>query len=167
MQIKLKNVRLSFPSLFRKAVFNGDETKYEATFLINKSDPIVKEIQSEINRLIKEDLKGSKLAEDRICFKDGDDIEYEGYKGCYSIKAANKKRPMVIDRDRTPLSEDDNRIYAGCYVNAIIELWVQNNAYGKRINANLHGVQFFSEGEPFGNSPIIGEDAFDSFDDEF
>ena len=32
-KIKLNNVRLSFPSLFRKAVFEVNETKYEATFL--------------------------------------------------------------------------------------------------------------------------------------
>ena len=36
-KIKLSNVRLSFPSLFRKAVFSGEETKFEATFLIDKS----------------------------------------------------------------------------------------------------------------------------------
>ena len=35
-KIKLKNVRLSFASVFRKATFNGDETKYEGTFLIDK-----------------------------------------------------------------------------------------------------------------------------------
>ena len=34
----LKNVRLSFPSLFQKAVFNGTETKFEATFLLNKEE---------------------------------------------------------------------------------------------------------------------------------
>jgi hypothetical protein len=31
MTIKMKNVRLSFPSLFRKASFQGTETKYEGT----------------------------------------------------------------------------------------------------------------------------------------
>ena len=36
-KIKLKNVRLSFPSLFRKAVFGGDETKFEGTFLLDKT----------------------------------------------------------------------------------------------------------------------------------
>jgi len=33
-KIMLKNVRLSFPSLFKKAVFDGKEGKFEATVLI-------------------------------------------------------------------------------------------------------------------------------------
>ena len=37
-KIMLPNVRLSFPSLFHKAVFDGKETKFEATFLIDKNE---------------------------------------------------------------------------------------------------------------------------------
>ena len=109
-KIKLNNVRLSFPSLFRKAVFNGEETKFESTFLIGKSDKsTLDKLQAEIARLIKDDLKGAKLPAEKICLKDGDDIPYDGYAGCMSIKASTAKRPLVIDRDKTPLSEDDNR----------------------------------------------------------
>ena len=42
MKIKLNNVRLSFPSIWRKSVYNGEETKFEATFLIDKKGGIVK-----------------------------------------------------------------------------------------------------------------------------
>ena len=35
-KIKLQGVRLSFPSLFLKAVFQGEETKYDATLLLDK-----------------------------------------------------------------------------------------------------------------------------------
>ena len=82
----------------------------------------------------------------------------------------NNKRPMVIDRDKSPLTEDDNKIYAGCYVNAVIELWFQNNGFGKRVNANLLGVQFLKDGEPFGDNAGASVDDFDAFgddDDEF
>ena len=34
----LKNVRLSFPSLFKKAEFDGVATKFEATFLVDKDN---------------------------------------------------------------------------------------------------------------------------------
>lgn len=166
-KIKLQNVRLSFPSLFRKASFNGEETKFEATLLIGKGDPVIAEIQKAIAEKLKTDLKGAKLAADKICLKDGDDIDYDGYAGCMSIKASNPKRPLVIDNDKTPLSEDDNRIYAGCYVNAVIELWTQNNSWGKRINANLLGVQFFKDGEPFGDGGVSASvDDFDAFGDD-
>lgn len=166
MKIKLTNVRLSFPSLFRKAVFNGDETKFEATFLINKDSQAdqIKTLQDAINEKLKTDLKGAKLPGDKICLKDGDTIDYDGYAGHMSIKASNAKRPMVIDADKSPLVEDDNKLYAGCYVNAIIELWAQNNNYGKRINANLLGVQFARHGEPFGDGVTVSADDFETVD---
>lgn len=167
-QIKLRNVRLSFPSLFQRATFKGQEGKFEATFLLNKEEhaEAIAELQKQIKERIEVDLKGAKLSAEKICLKDGDDIEYDGYKGCFSIKASNNKRPLIIDRDRTPLTEDDNKLYAGCYVNAIIDLWVQNNDFGKRINANLLGVQFFADGEPFGDGVKASSDDFDAFGDD-
>ena len=168
MKITLKNVRLSFPSLFRKATFNGEETEYEATFLINKESQsnLIAQIRSAIDEKIKVDLKGAKLGADKICLKDGDEIEYDGYAGHFSIKASNVKRPLVIDRDKSQLSEDDGVIYPGCYVNAIIELWAQNNSWGKRINANLLGVQFCDDGQPFGDGVGASADDFEFVEDD-
>jgi|TARA_R110000822_G_scaffold264609_1_gene388683 hypothetical protein len=167
-KILLSNVRLSFPSLFRKAVFNGDETKFEATFLINKATqgPKIKDIKAAIDAAIKDGLKGAKLPPDKICLKDGDDIDYAGYAGHMSLKASSTKRPMVLDRDKSPLTEADNKLYAGCYVNASLELWVQNNQYGKRINCNLLGVQFMKDGEPFADGVKGSLDDFEAFADD-
>jgi hypothetical protein len=167
-KIKLSNIRLSFPSLFRKAVFSGEETKYEGTFLLDKATQADKiaEIEAAIKVMIKDGLKGAKLPADKICLRDGDDVEYAGYAGHMSIKASASKRPMVLDRDRSPLTENDNRVYAGCYVNAIIELWAQNNQWGKRINANLLGVQFFKDGEPFADGETANADDFEAFDSD-
>ena len=83
-----------------------------------------------------------------------------------SIKASSTKRPIVIDRDKSPLTEDDNRIYAGCRVNAVIELWAQNNNYGKRINASLLGVQFFKNDEPFADGGKGSLSDFEAFGEE-
>ena len=167
-KIMLPNVRLSFPSLFHKAVFDGKETKFEATFLIDKSTQAdkVKEVKAAIDAAIKEALKGAKLPADKLCMKDGDGIEYAGYAGMMSLKASSQKRPIVLNRDKTPLTEDDNKLYAGCYVNAIIELWAQNNQFGKRINANLLGVQFFKDGEPFADGVTASASDFEAFKDE-
>jgi hypothetical protein len=127
----------------------------------------ITEIQEAIKLAIKEKLAGAKVGADKLCMKDGDDSDYEGYAGTMSLKAANAKRPLVIDRDKTPLAESDNRPYSGCYVNAIIELWAQNNAYGKRINANLLAVQFYKDGQPFGDAGANASvNDFDAFDDE-
>lgn len=166
-KIKLSNVRLSFPSIFNRAEFNGEQGKFEATFLLDKeeqSDQIAK-LESAIESAIKE--AKIKVPSDKRCLKDGDGVEYDGYAGQVSLKASSKKRPTVIDRDKTPLMEDDqNSPYAGCYVNAVIDLWVQNNTFGRRINANLYGIQFVKDGEAFGSGDIDVMDDFDDMDDE-
>tara|TARA_R110000824_G_scaffold341758_1_gene528180 strand:+ start:33 stop:566 length:534 start_codon:yes stop_codon:yes gene_type:complete len=162
-KIKMQNVRLSFPSLYRKAVFGGDETKFEATFLLDKTshDKIIKQIETEIKAVSADKHKGKKLPAEKICLKDGDTIDYDGYAGNMSIKASSTKRPMVIGADKAPLTEDDGKPYAGCYVNAIVELWGQKNQYGERVNANLLAVQFAKDGEPFGDGVVASVDDFD------
>lgn len=164
-KIQLKNVRLSFPSLFRRAQFNGEDGKYEATFLFDKKD---KKLKAKLDKAIAAKIKaaGIKVSADKRCLKDGDDVEYSGYEGMWSIKASQSRRPTVIDRDRTPVTEDDNVIYAGCYVNAIVDFWIQNNSFGKRVNANLYGVQFVKDGEAFGMGPVDVTDDFDDLSDE-
>jgi len=170
-KIKLSNVRLSFPSLFRKAQFQGEETKHEATFMLHKERDAdkIEEIKRAIQAKIKDDLKGAKIPSDKICLKDGDESGRDEYVGHYTIKAANNKRPKVIDRDKTPLTEDDGKPYSGCYVNAVIDLWAQSNSYGRRINANLLGVQFFKDGEPFESGSVADDDDFEEVegDDDF
>lgn len=162
MQFTLENVRLSFPSLFRKATFNGVETKYEGTLLLDKDThkKAIAEIDKSIKAMIADNLKGAKLGPDKICMRNGDDVDYAGYAGMMSFKASNKKRPLVVNKDRTPVVEDDNIIYGGCYVNAVVELWAQSNEYGKRINANLMGIQFVRDGEPFASGETLSASAF-------
>lgn len=163
-KIKLRNVRLSFPSLFKKAVFQGQEGKYAATFLIPKSAKGVKE---QLDKLIEAKVKEAKIKvkAENLCLKDGDDEEYDGYADHWSIKASNSKRPQVFNKDGSPLTEEDEVVYAGCYVDVIFDLWAQDNQWGKRINANLLGVKFHKDGEPFGSGSIDVSDEFD-FDDE-
>lgn len=170
-KIKMQNVRLSFPSLFTTGTFGGEDTgKYEATFVLDKVEhaETIKTLQDTINTMMKTELK-TKLSADKICLKDGDDMDRPEFAGKMTIKASTKRRPLVIGRDKAPITEDDNIIYAGCFVNSIISLWCQANSYGKRINAQLDGVQFHKDGDAFGDGGI-GVDAFDAFDsddDEF
>lgn len=164
-KIKLQNVRLSFPNLFQTSSFGGEDTgKYDATFILDKKThaPIIKEIKTGFKALAKEKFKDKLPAEDKLCLKDGDATEREEQQGCFVVKTSSKRRPLVLDRDKSPITEDDNIIYAGCFVNAIISLWAQNNVYGKRINASLEGVQFSMHGDPFG-PPAIDADEFDAF----
>lgn len=163
-KIKIASARLSFPSLFQMAEFGGESTgKYEATFVLDKEDDAktIEKIKKAIKDLMAEKLK-IKLPDDKICLKDGDTLGRPEFEGKMTIKASTKKRPLVINRDKSPITEEDNVVYAGCYVNGIVTLWAQSNQYGKRINAQLDGVQFARDGEPFGTGGV-GADEFDDF----
>lgn len=165
-KIKMQNVRLSFPSLFNTATFGSEDTgKFEATFILDKQKhkKEIDQINAQIQTLVKEKFKGKAIPDDKLCLKDGDEADRPEFEGAFTIKASTKRRPLIIDTDKAPLVEADGKPYAGCYVNAIVSLWAQDNQYGKRINAQLDGVQFAGDGEPFGEGGI-SEDAFDAFD---
>lgn len=101
---------------------------------------------------------------DKLCLHDGDTkAEYEGFEGNLFIAANSKVRPSVFDQMRNDLTQADGKPYSGCYVNASIEIWAQDNAeYGKRINAQLRGIQFLRDGEAFaGGGQPAGADEFD------
>lgn len=167
-KIKLKNVRLSFPSLWTTSRFGGEDTgKYEATFILDKQEHVdeILAIKKEMQRLGAEAFKGKLPPDDKLCLKDGDGLDRPEFVGKMTIKAATKRRPLVIDRDKAPLTAEDSHPYAGCYVHGIVTLWAQDNQYGKRINASLEGLQFVRDGEPFGSGGIDA-DEFDGFGDD-
>lgn len=175
-KVKLKNVRLSWPHLFEPTKFNDDDNsikKYDSTFLISKKDKIAKK---QIDAAIKEVLNevDFKVKKEMICIKDGDDFDADGYPGNWVIKASNKKRPTIVgpygkmDNQGDNINDEGNEIiYAGCYVGTIIGFWVQNNKYGKRVNANLMGVKFYKDGKHFVSSVDVFDELeeFDDFDD--
>ena len=101
-------------------------------------------------------------------YADEDELTYDGYEGMFYVRAALDTRPVIVDTDLTPLDSSDGKPYAGCYVNGTITLWTQDHPVGgKRINANLRGVQFLRDGESFGGAPrIIAEEEFDPVEPE-
>ena len=151
-QITLTNVRLSFADIFKAKAVNDGEPRFSANFLLDKEKDKaqIKKVGDEIRRLETTTFKGKKLPADKVCLRDGDEKDYIGFAGTLYVSAANKRRPTVVDRDKSPLSAEDGKPYSGCYVNAIVRLWAQDNQFGKRINASLEVVQFLRDGEPFG-----------------
>jgi hypothetical protein len=172
MKIKLQNVRLSFPSLFQKAVFEGKEGKFEATFLLDKESQasLISEINDKIDTFLASKFPGQAVPKSikRTCFQDGDTKDYDGYANQMAIKGGSNRRITIIDRDKTPLTEEDGKLYAGCYVNAVLELWYSDhNLGGKQVLANLNGVQFVKDGEAFGDGDTNALDDFESLEEEF
>jgi len=173
-KVQLKDVRLTFPVLFEAKQVNGKgDPKYSAAFLIPRDHPQLTEIQNAIREAANAEW-GDKSAAivkqlgagDRLAVHDGDGkSDYDGYAGNYFINASNKVRPLVIDGNRAPLTVADGKPYSGCYVNAIVEFWGQDNEYGKRVNASLLGVQFVRDGERLAGGAVAAADDFEAIPD--
>lgn len=96
-------------------------------------------------------LKGL-AGQDRLCLHDGDISKagQEGYAGMLFVSTSSKVKPLILGPDRRPLDEASGTPYSGCYVNGKIQIWAQDNKFGKRVNAQLTGIQFLRHGTSFG-----------------
>jgi len=173
MKLLLKNVRLAFPNLFTAQQVNGQgDPKFGGAFIFAPDHP-AKKLVTDACRAVATEEWGAKAdevlkaiaASDKLCIHNGDTkADYEGYGGMYFVNTSNKTRPLVIDRNKSPLTAQDGKPYAGCYVNASIELWAQDNKFGKRINASLRGVQFEADGDAFAGGGVADEGEFESLE---
>ena len=170
MKIMLKDVRLAFPTLFEAKTVNGEgEPAFSATFLMDPDHPAVEQLRKAMEAVGAEKwgakwaaVRKELVAKDRTALHDGDAKgDYAGFEGQLYVSARNKTRPLVLDANKAPLAASDGRPYGGCYVNASLELWAQDNNFGKRINASLRGVQFVRDGEAFSGGGAATEDEFD------
>jgi hypothetical protein len=174
MKYLIKNARLSFPDIFKaKAVNEGDEPSFSASFLLLPTDPQVKEMNAIFEALAREEWKDKApaimkmlRAQDRICLHDGGLKPYAGYEGTVYVSSRSKNRPTVFDRQRNPVTADSGLVYSGCYVNGSVEFYAQDNQYGKRINAQLRGVQFVKDGDAFAAGTPASEKDFDDLGDQ-
>jgi hypothetical protein len=172
-RIMLRGVRLAFPNLFEPGTVNGEgEPRYSAAFIIPADHPQLKEIEAKMAAVAADKWKDkgpSQLAglkkQNKVALHDGDEKpNYDGFPGNFFISASAKvdSRPTVLNTDKTPLTERDGRIYAGCWVNASLDFWAQDNGYGKRINAQLRGVQFLRDGDAFSAGRPADSDEFEA-----
>lgn len=172
----IKNARLSFPSLFKPSPFGDSEPKYSATLLIPKGSDMHKALEAEIKRVYQEGFKQNakvvyekQMQTNRKLIKDGDSSDgetsegekYDGYAGNIIVKASSKTKPKVVDKFREELSEESGLPYAGCYVNAQVEFWPQDNKFGRFVNCKLLAIQFWADGEAFSGSGTADLSAFD------
>lgn len=157
-RVNLIDVRISFAQgLFEaKPGADGGEPKFSSSFIFPKDHPVVAALSSMVIQVANEKwgvkagevLKQLKAA-DRLPVHDGDaKATIPGYAGNLFLNASNKVKPLVVDANPAhQLTAMDGKPYSGSYVNAIVEIWAQDNKFGKRINASLAGVQFVRDGE--------------------
>ena len=191
MLLKISNVRLAFPALFEPKAFGDDgKLNYGGSMILESAQkckaqigvpnpaggitwepagPAEAIINTAIDRVATEKWKaqaGAVLkqlrATDKVALHDGDlKAQYAGFAGNKFVATNSTARPVVVDKDRTPLTAADGKPYGGCYCNVTVDLWAQDNKFGKRVNATLTGVQFVKDGEAFGGGRRGTADDFD------
>lgn len=171
-RVMLTKVRLAFPVLKEPESFQGEgKPRYSATLILEKDSANHKACVKAMR-----EVAGSKWTEAKadaaikgltaglkVALFDGDlKSQYEGFEGNVVVSAHCQADvpPRMLDGQRRELPRTTGMIYAGCYVNASIDFWAQDNQYGKRINAQLRGVQFHSDGDSFGAGSSASPDEF-------
>ena len=163
MEIILRNVRLSFPALYKPVAVGDSEPAFGAKFILDpKSEDVAKlrEVIEEVARnqwkdkaeTVLKSLKNDK----RVCLSEGeylnkDGTPYDGYEGMFHVNSRSAKmKPTVKNKSNVTVDEGDpGAPYNGCYVHAALDIWAQDNKYGRRINATLQGVMFAKDGPAF------------------
>lgn len=165
--IKLTGGRLSYPH-FDKPYNGGDndgEGKYSTKYLMPKETHQAEyEYLAEVCK--KTALNANKLTvgKSNYFIKDGDDSGKVEEADMYVVSASENAQPVTRDASAekvTDKAEIARLMVGGNYANIFIRPWAQNNAYGKKINANLIAGQFVKKGEPFGEGRIDDEDVFE------
>lgn len=171
----LKDVRLAFPVLNTPEEFQGDgRPKFSATMLMEKNSENVEAINKAIRQAAKDKwgekapgILKSLMAGNKTAFYDGDiKAEYAGFEGNMALNASAQANaaPRLLDGARNELPRDTGILYAGCYANVAVEIWAQDNQWGRRINANLRGVQFVRDGDAFGSGAPADLDEFEEIE---
>jgi len=164
----VKEIVCSFPHVFKANTKFGPDGKREVTLMLNKKKDaeLITQIKADIEVMKGESSKA--IPDDKICLKDGDDSDRAEYAGHYTIKATSNKIIPVYDIRKDLLDENTCDVQGGDIISASINLWLQDNTYGQRVNASLNGVQYIKAGERFGGSsdPKGDFDVYDGLTDD-
>lgn len=178
--IFLNKVRLAFPVLYTPQEFQAGDGKprYSATFLIEPDSDNDKLIRKTIIEVVKEKITDAKKAEQflksvvgqsqKYCYQDGDTKSFDGFEGNWflaSHRQAKDGAPAVVDTNpKVLIAEGSGRVYAGCYVNAKVDIYVQT-AGNPGVRCGLLAVQFNSDGDAFAGG-VASADGFESLESE-
>lgn len=188
-EVLLKHVRIAFTDdLFVPGQYEGKgEFRHTATFIVAPDSENDKALQNAIKAeasgawgkkadAFLEDFRGNKNKFSYIKNKKDKTGEvYEGFENMYALSAVRKQKdgaPLFLHKIADPATKKPQKldgsegvIYAGCYVNAKVEIWAQTGTYAG-IRCGLLGVQFSDHGDSFGGASRATDDGFDAVEAE-
>jgi hypothetical protein len=163
----LKNVVLAFPALAEPQSFGEGEPAYGAKFPIKPNSEQHKAIEAAILAEATEAWKDKAASVLKMLEEDGKVAftkkvyrskktgeAYQGFDGTHYLSTRNAKtQPSVYNAYGDEVDGKANierDAFSGAVVNASIEIWAQDNKWGRRINCSLRGVMLTGEGENVG-----------------
>lgn len=184
--IYLSNVRLSFPHLAepqKQQGENGERISYNCEFILPPSDPGFAKFWEVVNKMALEKwgadaakiLQMVQTDRKKRCYGAGEEKvnqktfqPYDGYAGHVFITAGRNTMPQIIGPDGQAIPAENTmacqaiarKMYGGCYVNAAIKPWLQENKHGRGVRCDLVAVQFFADGTPFGEGAVDASGLF-------
>lgn len=176
-KIKLIDVRIAFCN----SMWPGAEEQFQgagpfrhsATFLVEPGSENDKKINAAILEAAKEKWTKPGQAEKQIaalkgnsnkyCYQSGDLKDYDGFQGMMALSSHRKATdgaPTILDSNKAPLAQNSGKLFGGCYVDAVIDIYAQAGEFSG-IRSGLRGVQFRRTGDSFGGAGKATEDDFE------
>ncbi len=185
--IYITNARLSFPHLVEPQKQIGDGGKerisYNCELILPPTDPCFAAFMGKVQEMAVTKWKEhaaqtlAMINADRKlrCYGNGAEKvnkktlqPYDGYAGNVYITAGRDTPPQIIQADGKPVDPSNTMayqqltraMYGGCYVNAAVKPWLQENKYGRGVRCDLVAVQFAKPGEAFGEGAVDASGMF-------
>lgn len=158
--------------IFTAESFEAGGVEYFGTQLLMDPNSESAKVANATIEAVREGAQLGKVKTDRLCMTDGDDTEYKSHQGMLVLRAtrqAKKGRPMTVDNLLNPCVQEDNLLYSGATARCKVNIWAQDNKWGKRVNAELLAVQFIAHGDQIGGGQtpsIDGMEAVGSASDQ-
>lgn len=184
--VYLSNVRLSFPKLIEaegNKDFPNAPKKFGCDLILAPNDPQFAKFMAEIGKCAAEKWKEhannvlQMIGNDKRlrCWGNGTEKikkdtfkPYDGYEGMAYISASSDedRPPQIVGLDGAPIDNANTmqrnaaarKLYGGCFVNAAVRPWAQDNQYGRGMRCQLIAIQFAKDGDAFGegNADVSG-----------
>lgn len=175
--IYLSNVRVSFPQLVEPKKTTNEKgevrTAWSADFILPPDSQQYKQVMQQYMTLAADKWKEraqtimQMIQADRKsrCYGNGAEkvnkttlLPYDGYEGNAYVSAISNRQPQMIQPNGQPVDASNSMayqaiargVYGGCYVNAAIRLWLQENIHGRGVRCDLVAIQFSKDGDAFG-----------------
>jgi hypothetical protein len=170
--VKLFNVRGSFLQLFVPGKNEqGEDMGYGGDFIFPETHPQVGEINNAIMEAGQDFWKDKWLSEvlpeikgkDRLCLHRGEVTRpgKQEYRGQLFVKATNSSKPNVFDQNNKSLTQADQKLFSGDFVDIIIDIkGSQHPKGGRRIRAEVTAVRKRSDGPRLSGGRVAGPEEF-------